>query len=423
MKFLLYLSLIVVLYSTSVSAIPFGTFDARSVAMGGTGVASATSANAGYYNPSLMAQYKVRKEKARNSRFMLPVINATATDNVEEVSEIEDYQFDTRFANAIDDFNNDPQDYQALLDVTNDLQDVLDSTSSEPLYADANIGSVLSVANRGQGGTFLFNMRVVADGVINYSDEDRALLGDYIEEAEYVAAGNGNLPGQLHPELYNNGELINPTDSLNSQAAATGVRMSEFSMSLAKEISLFKTKFLMGFTPKIVALTIYQFQADATDNNATELTETEIDPYFNIDFGMAKEFKHNLTAGLVIKNMIPKRFDANFDQQIRFDPQVKAGVYYRNKKWGNYALDFDVLENDAIGQGDATHMLGVGGEWGVGVLQLRGGLSKNFAGTKANKDVLYSVGLNFHTQVIIIDFSYAGNSNQTSYSFQMGSRF
>jgi len=421
MKFHYYLSIFTVLYSASVSAISFGTFDPRSVAMGGTGVASATSANAGYYNPALMAQYKVRKEKARNSRFMIPVINGTATDNVEEIATIEDNQFDTRFTEAINDFNADPQNYQPLLDVTNDLEAVLDSTSSAPVYADTNIGSVLSVGNRSEGGAFIFNMRLVADGVINYSDEDRALLSDYIEEAESVAAGG--QPGDAHPELYNNGELINPTDSLNSQAAATGVRMSELSMSLAKQVRLFKTNIFVGMTPKMVALTLYQIQADATDNNATELIETEVNPYFNFDLGVAKEFKHNITAGLVVKNIIPKRFDVQFGQEVRFDPQVKAGVYYRDRKWGNYALDFDVLENDAIGQGDATHMLGVGGEWGVGILLLRGGLSKNFAGTEANKDVLYSVGLNFHTKVLIIDLTYAGNDNQTSYSFQMGTRF
>ncbi len=421
MKSLLFSSIIVFFYSASVPAIPFGTFDPRSVAMGGTGVASATSANAGYYNPALMAQYKVRKEKARNSRFMIPVINGTATDSVEEIANIENYRFDTRLTNAIDDFNNNPQDYQALLGVTSDLQNVLDSTSTAPVYADANIGTVLAIGSRGEGGTFLFNMRVVADGVVNYSDEDRALLDAYIDEVENVAAGG--LPGEAHPELYDNGQLLNPSDNLNSQAAATGVRLSEMGMSLAKDVKLFKTRFLLGFTPKVVALNIYEFQADAVTGGATGLTETRINPYFNFDFGMAKEFDNHMTAGLVIKNIIPKRFDTNLGKRVKFDPQVKAGVYYRTEQWGSYALDFDVLENNAIGQGDATHMLGVGGEWGIGVFQLRGGLNKNFAGTKANRDVLYSVGLNFHNKVTIIDFSYAGNGNQRSYSFQLGTRF
>ncbi|HFC54222.1 MAG TPA: hypothetical protein ENJ43_07285, partial [Gammaproteobacteria bacterium] len=36
-------------------AAPFGTFDPRSLAMGGTGVASGTGANASFYNPALLA--------------------------------------------------------------------------------------------------------------------------------------------------------------------------------------------------------------------------------------------------------------------------------------------------------------------------------------------------------------------------------
>ena len=36
-------------------AMPFGTFDPRSMAMGGTGVASDTSANAAFFNPALLA--------------------------------------------------------------------------------------------------------------------------------------------------------------------------------------------------------------------------------------------------------------------------------------------------------------------------------------------------------------------------------
>jgi hypothetical protein len=54
---------------------PFGIFDPRSIAMGGTGVASGTDSNASYFNPALLAAAK-RKE----DRFAFDVMFAWTGD-------------------------------------------------------------------------------------------------------------------------------------------------------------------------------------------------------------------------------------------------------------------------------------------------------------------------------------------------------
>ena len=58
-----------------VYAMPFGTFDPRSLSMGGTGVASATATNAVFYNPALMAQFEYNEDEGRTSEFIFPVIS------------------------------------------------------------------------------------------------------------------------------------------------------------------------------------------------------------------------------------------------------------------------------------------------------------------------------------------------------------
>src|SRR5712691_6308402 len=49
--------------ATAVHAMPFGIFDPRSMAMGGTGVSSGTGGNASYFNPALRAAAKRNEDR------------------------------------------------------------------------------------------------------------------------------------------------------------------------------------------------------------------------------------------------------------------------------------------------------------------------------------------------------------------------
>jgi hypothetical protein len=48
---------------------PFGLFDPRSIAMGGTGVSSGTGGNASYFNPALLAAAKPKDRFAFEMMF------------------------------------------------------------------------------------------------------------------------------------------------------------------------------------------------------------------------------------------------------------------------------------------------------------------------------------------------------------------
>ena len=416
------LGVYLVLSSTVAIALPFGTFDPRSVAMGGTGVASAKGENAAYYNPALLAQYKVRKEQAPNSSFIFPIINATATDNIKEIIDVSDKDYDKQLPVAVQAYNNSPQQgAQGMLNLATNLQNDLTTISHEPAYADLNIALVIGIPNRREGGSFMVNNRFVIDGVVNYTSEDRALLQAYAEEMSFVAGGGD--PQTLHPELYDNGLLRDPTDELTSTAEATAVWISELSMAMSKEFTFYDRNIMFGITPKFIKVTTFDSVADATDNDISDYVEREYDYSLNFDVGVAREFDSQWTGGFVVKNLIKRKYKTDLGNRVHFEPQYRAGVNYRSLRWGTYALDIDVLENDPVGAGDPTQMLALGGEWDVGAVQLRGGVSTNLSGSGDNSQPLLSFGVNLSPLGMIIDLTAAANEHQYSAALQLGVRF
>jgi hypothetical protein len=143
----------------------------------------------------------------------------------------------------------------------------------------------------------------------------------------------------------------------------------------------------------------------------------------NFDLGLAKEFDSQWTGGLVVKNLVKRKYQTDLGDTVRFEPQVRTGVNYRTLRWGTYALDIDVLENDPVGIGDATQMLALGGEWALGGIELRAGVSKNLSGTGDNVQPLYAFGINLSPLGMIIDLTFAINAHQAAVALQLGTRF
>lgn len=409
--------LVIIMYAHNTYALPFGTFDARSLAMGGTGVASATSENAGYFNPALMAQYKLPKEKGKNSRFIFPIISLLFSEKIDEVKDVEKENYNQKLSDAVNNFNAAPQD---LFNVSSDLQSELDNISSNPVFAEGNVALVVGIAGEFEGGAIIINRRIAAEGALNYTANDRDLLNAYIEESTYVA--NGGI-GTLHPELYDNGQLRNITGDLTSEVISIAVVIVELSMSVSKRLRLFGTSIMLGVTPKLMQVTTYDATTDAQADYSFVFEKNENDFSLNADIGVAVNYSKKWTAGLVVKNIKKRDYRTELDNVISFKPQVRAGIAYKDKSRGRYGLDIDLLKNDPLNYGDSTQVLGMGGEWKWRWSQIRAGLNKNLTGTGDNRAVLYTIGLHADLSNKFIDFTYAGNGKQTGVAFQIGSKF
>jgi len=418
---------LLIFYIPIVNALPFGYFDARSVAMGGAGVATATSASAVFFNPAMLARYKVRKEKGNNSRFIFPTLSARVSQDVQDLEDFRMDDLDGRLDNAINTFDrNDPATVSNIVDVAREFQSGLNDVSSNPLLVDSNVGIVLGIAHRREGGSLMINRRLVGDGNLSQSAADRQLLNAYIEDMTFISS-NGSQ-GAAHPEIYNdgnrnNGLIPDQVNNLTSTASASGLMITELGVSMAWEVSPFDYLVGLGITPKFVQVVTYDARVTATDDNFESNRDEDDRWKMTADIGMTKTVDEQLRVGLVVKNIIPLDYDTLLGNTITINPQVRAGAAYE-LAWGRVAADFDILKNKAIGSGSDSQELGMGVEWDLGRwLQLRGGYNYNLAGEGAARKGLLSAGLNFSTERLTFDIGYADNGEALAVGLQWGYRF
>lgn len=405
--------------STSVQAIPFGTFDPRSLAMGGTGVASATTANASYYNPALLAQYKQSKEKGRNSTFAFPIFGASVSNTLEELDDFQNQNLDAALTTAISTYNGaiNNTNAQAVANATQALRSGLNSIASDPLLLSANAGLVIGIPSAWEGGAFMINVRAVGDGNVNLSTEDDQLLADYIEAMDFITSGSGNE----HLELFSGGNLIDPVDNLTSTAQASGALIAEVGVSFSGTVELAGTKFSLGATPKMVQVKAYDYAANATDDtfDKNKMANNKWD--FNIDVGMAKALGPKWRAGLVIKNLIPNDYATGLNNKIKIRPQIRAGVL-RRMPWGLVTMDVDIMENDPVGAGKKSQFVLLGAEWDVSWSRLRAGYNHDFK-TDASQQGILSAGIGFTFYNSYLDAAYADNGIARAAGLQYGFYF
>jgi hypothetical protein len=403
------------------SAMPFGSFDPRSLAMGGTGVASADANNAVFHNPALLSQYQYDEDEGRNSAFILPSITARVSDTVEEIATFRDEDYDGQLSRAITAFNNtaNPQNAQAVLDASLNLQDGLSAVSSGPVFADGNVAFVIAIPSMNQGGAFVFNKRFVGDGRIRKSPEDEALLNLYIETLQFLT-GQTATPPQNIGDVYDGAQLNDLTGNLTSTASAAGLALTELGLSMGGQFSLWEQKIALGITPKFVKAETYATESTATDQYDKNQAESRWD--VTADIGAAKFFNNGWNVGLSIKNIVPLKYTTNINNDISIGPQVRAGVAYTTN-WGMLSLDVDVLENNAVGGGDKTQYSLAGAEWDFKWGKLRGGYNYNFSATSSAKKGLFSAGIQITPFGMILDLAYADNGVERAAALQTGFQF
>lgn len=405
--------------SQSTKAIPYGSSDARSQAMGGAGVASAENPNAAQQNPALLAGYSQRKHLGNNQRIIFPAFSATISNNILDIVDIDDSDYENQLTQVVDDFNNG-QGADAVLNVLNPLNDDLNSVSNDPIYADVQSGVIISIPDRREGGALQLNRRIVLDGNVDYSIVDEDLVMAYLEELTFIS--NGGAAQILHPELYQNGELLDPSDRFSSRFTATALEFSEMAISMAWQVELFDTEMMIGFTPKWVSVTSYEYSATATSSDITERGKLDNGENFNFDLGWAHRIDDSLTIGFAIKNMVPKEYETESGIFLKIKPQARIGSEYQSS-FGAFTLDLDLTRNKPLSGGDSSQEIGLGAEWRLGRHRLRAGLHKNIAGSGDNGNIAYSLGIRLRAFGLFTDMSVGSHNNQQSAAIQFGIRF
>ncbi len=403
--------------ASDAGATSFGTFDPRSMAMGGAGVAAGTSANASFYNPALLAAAK----NGENFSIELPVIGvrvADPDDLVDNLDEFQDNNYIDNFSAAVDQWNSAVTPAQlltakdAVVAAGTDLVAGLQTLSDRALQGEANAGMVVAIPNKRVGAAFHVNARAMGGALLEVTQSDVDAFNAVID-----GLNTNNLAAIVDPGT---GDLIDPTDTLTSTVQGRGVVLTEAGVSLAREFSLAGHPVAVGVTPKYVRVDTFDYMADVdtADISVDEGEKSYSD--FNFDVGIAHQYSNGWKTGVVVKNVIPQEYATMLGNTIEVEPQLRVGLAYENQSL-TVAADLDVIENDAAGFDSPTQFLAVGAEWNAwNLLQLRAGYRHNISDSDTSSAAL---GFGISPFGAHFDLAVVGSSDEVGVGMQLGFRF
>jgi hypothetical protein len=343
-----------------------------------------------------------------------------------DLADADEDQLDQELADSISAFNTNQtaQNARGVLVAATDLQSNLDTLLDGPVQAEANVGMILGIGHKYEGGAIIINRRTVGDGVVTDFESDLQLLEDYVNAMELIEAGQvaqaiSDYPNVVQPD----GQITDQTGNLTSEATASDLIVTEIGMAMSKQFNVFGRDIAFGITPKIMQVTTYDLTADATTGDSTTVKDENQDFEINLDFGIAHEIDSQWRVGLVIKNIRSLSYTTSLGSKINIDPQVRAGVAYDLGKQGLYAFDMDMVENDPVGTGSNSQVMSLGAEWPYfSFLKFRGGISRNMKGIGAGGDPVFSLGIHWGSG-FFLDVGVAGNSYEKAVSSQLGVTF
>jgi hypothetical protein len=412
----------------SAAAAPFSSFEPRSFGMGGTGVASGTSANAGFFNPSLLAT--AHEEEDFSLEF--PIVGVRIADPDELIDAVDDFDTndyigamdsaltDLNNATTVNDFNLAKSAYISAAD---NLVVGLNKLNNKALIAELEAGLMIGIPSKKYGASLYVRGWVVGGTQAAVAQSDITLIND------------------ISSRLTNNTLTLASPDEVNpvlrSAIDARFAGISEVGLSLAREFNIGGHDIAIGITPKYVSVETYDFRfGDESDPTTTSLDDADIDldtgkledSGVDLDIGIAKDFGNGWKAGFVAKNLIGQEFKTVRDNLFELKPQYRAGVSHQTE-WMTVAFDLDLIENDPVikdsvtglGFDKETQYAAVGAEFDAwDTVQLRVGYRHNISDSDTS---IATAGFGLSPFGVHIDVAGAASADEVAVSMQLGFRF
>ena len=384
--------------SQTTHAFPF-TFEARSLGMGGAGVATADLGTAAWANPAMLANQKMESDWS-----LLIGFGAFLRDDDDLHTDVEDFQdADGRREAALA-----AGDAAGEFLATVEMRLILDGIDSKIIAPEATAAIAVGAAFESFSMAISARSDLIAGGVV--TDISCTPLID-----------PGCDPNELTSENFN---ILN----------AEGVLSTEFGISFARNFQLWERKVSIGIKPKIVELQAFTYQEsiltadvdpDILDNDANK---ADLGTFETIDLGFAVDLSDSVRLGLSLSNLITDDFDLG-NQTLNLDTGARLGVAYYNK-FMTIAADLDLIENEPLLANDSfeglkTQYLVVGAEFNAfDYMKFRLGVSQNLASNISDgaKDVEFTAGvgfwLGFNLDIaVIVNDNTAGAFLQTGFQF------
>ena len=352
------------LSSITATAGTFKAFDARSAAMGGTGVASAQISSAPFYNPAMLA---AQREEEDFSFLVGAGISAQDDDN--------------------------------LLQHLNDFADAIASNTilanSEAAAAGAAKPASIQVNSYFSGGWASKNWSMAL-----------ASTGSIKADIDFTYSGPGD-------------------SGASSTLDLNGLQTKETGLSIARSLGDFAVGITPKLI-KLDAYSIANISAQSNSNISNivdTLTNANVasGSLFTFDVGLVYPLSDNLKVGATMQNIIEKSYSGG-GRTFKINRATRAGIAYTGDII-TLAADYDLTKSDpAISGGDPTQYMALGAEIDLlDSLQLRAGYNKNVAVSGSAPTT--TVGLGFNLLALQLDLTAIQNNKNTSVFLQLGARW
>jgi hypothetical protein len=424
------------LNSSVVLALPFGSFDTRSMAMGGAGVAVGGPDAAPLFNPALLSVSKEEDDFA----LILPTIGIRVADPDKLIDSVDQFNKNDSIGalnTAISNLNtatpaNISARATAVATAVTTVSNQLSTLSNKPITVDGGVATVVGIPSKKFGVAFYANAAVATGGLFKYNDAATLTA----PTTGLVALATSCAADPIANVLACNAVKAFQTSSLTSGINFKGVALGEFGFSLSREFTIADHSVALGITPKIIKAQLFDAQLKISDSNSqSNVTGADFLAEYslvNFDLGAAKNYSNGWRTGFVIKNVIPQTLDFKkapttgatpvaTGDKLTLKPQARIGVSHSNT-WSTIALDVDLTRNDPAGFENATQYVALGGELNAwDWAQLRAGYRVDMVNSARN---VTSVGLGFSPfGVAHADLAVAGNATEIGASFQLGIHF
>ena len=346
--------------SQSVQAIPF-TFEGRSLAMGGTSVATADLASAAWANPAMLTN-----QRPDDDFSLLIGAGVFARDDDDLITDIDDFQAASDRLEAA----KAATDAGGVIEASTDMLNTVQKLDGKVMAVDVSGVAAMGIAF----DSFAMALSVRTDAI---------------------------GAGAVTDLAQNIGEVDDATKNILNME---GVIATEFGLSIAKDFRLFNRKVSVGIKPKMVNLQAFTYRESILNtsdisNVFNDGKKSDLGTFTSFDLGAAIDLSESFRMGLNIRNLLTDEFDLG-TSKLNFETNARIGLAYHNR-FLTVAVDYDLTENkpllaNKVFEDLKTQYLAAGAEFNAfSFAQLRIGARKNVASgiTDGAKDTAITAGI------------------------------
>ncbi|EMO4267042.1 conjugal transfer protein TraF [Enterobacter hormaechei] len=369
--------------------------EARSDAMGGTGVAAGSYGSGALINPALLAKSKPEDDVT----VILPSVGVQVTDEdnlQDEIDTINDkinhYKDVVDSLTPIEVITNPLGSINQFQGAAKDLADELDYLKGKTAHATAGAGIAVSIPNDILSVAFM--AKGYAHGRVSSLIDQQDI--DYlrgIQRSDAVAAGVA-----LDAALNGTDQI---TKNLNSTASGRAAIVSDYGIAVARQFDLGGVPVSVGVTPKLQKTWLYNYTTSIYDYDSNKWNDSRYrtdDTGFNVDAGIAADFGENWTVGVSGQNLMSRDIDTkdirirnertgevvSYKDTYQIRPLVTAGAAWHNDLV-TLTADGDLTETKGFKSEDTSQYVGVGAEvTPLSWLAVRAGYRADMKGNDSN---------------------------------------